>query len=239
MSLVDWEDVVWKSHLAPLAAPAGLTGRILRGLRAPREGDIVQLTARLDLAASPRGIVRLRLGRGRVEADTSRARAWIEQARQELTEYLAGVRSYFTVPVDLSELPEFQRAVLAAAREIPFGEVRPYRWVAKRIGRPRAVRAAGTALADNPVPLLIPCHRVVRSDGSLGGYLFGLSLKDRLLALERETPALIGCTTTKIVCRRGCSHEQQVREDRRVVFASVTEARAMGYRPCRVCRPAA
>jgi len=158
--------------------------------------SLVRLTARLDIAATPRGVVRLRLGQGREEAENRRAAAWIEQARQELTEYLAGARSFFTVPVDLSELSEFQRAVLAAAREIPFGEVRPYQWVAELIGRPRAVRAVGTALGDNPVPILIPCHRVVRSDGSLGGYLFGLSVKDRLLALEREPLALVGCTTT-------------------------------------------
>ncbi len=216
-----------------------LADRILRTIRTGLKGELASFASRLDIEATPTGIVRVRLGRGRVEATTRRARALVERGRQELAEYLAGARSYFTVPVDLSGLPEFQRSVLAAASEIPFGEVRPYRWVAEVIGRPRAVRAVGSALGDNPVPPLIPCHRVIRSDGSLGGYLFGLSLKDQLLALERETPALIGCTTTKVVCRRGCAHEQQVREDRRVVFASVQEAEEFGYRPCRACRPAA
>lgn len=240
MSTTDREDAVLKALLTPVAAPAGLGDRILRALQAAREKDLVRLATRLDIAATPVGIARVRLGRGRVEATSRRAEALVVRAREELAEYLAGVRSYLTVPVDLSGLPEFQRAVLAATREIPFGEVRSYQWVAERVGRPRAVRAAGTALGDNPVPLLIPCHRVIRSDGrNLGGYIFGLTVKDRLLALERETPALVGCTTTKIVCRRGCGHEQQIAEDRRVVFASVREAAALGYRPCRVCRPAA
>lgn len=239
MSTTGREDAVLKALLTPVAAPAGLGDRIFRALQAAREKDLVRLATRLDIAATPEGIARVQLGRGRVEATNSRAEALVERTREELAQYLAGTRSYFTVPVDLSELGEFQRAVLSAAREIPFGEIRPYRWVAERIGRPRAVRAVGTALGDNPVPLLIPCHRVVRSDGSLGGYIFGLSVKDRLLALERETPALAGCTTTRIVCRRGCAHEQQITEARRVVFASVREAAALGYRPCRVCRPAA
>ena len=151
-------------------------------------GRLTRLASRLDIVATSAGIAHIRLGRGRVEAASRQARAWVERAREELAEYLGGRRSSFTVPVDLSRLSEFQRAVLAAAQEIPFGEVRPYRWVAELIGRPRAVRAVGTALGDNPVPILIPCHRVIRSDGtSLGGYMFGLSIKDQLLALERKT----------------------------------------------------
>src|SRR5439155_456458 len=83
-------------------------------------------------------------------------------------EYLGGRRAFFGVSVDLSTVPDFQRRVLEAARQIPFGEARPYAWVAAQIGRPRAVRAVGTALARNPVPLIVPCHRVWRSDGGLG-----------------------------------------------------------------------
>lgn len=240
MSKLDRDDATLKSLLTPLAAPPGLAGRVLQALRKGAEGELVNLATRLDIAATPAGVVRVRLGQGRVEAAARRARTWVEQAREELAEYLAGARSYFTVPLDLSGLPEFQRAVLAATREIPFGEVRSYQWVAERIGRPRAVRAAGTALGDNPVPFLVPCHRIIRSDRkSLGGYIFGLQVKDRLLALERTTPALVGCTTTRIVCRRGCAHEQRIGEDRQVVFASVHEAQSMGYRPCQTCRPAA
>jgi O-6-methylguanine DNA methyltransferase len=129
--------------------------------------------------------------------------------------------------------------VLEAAREIPFGEARPYAWVARRIGRPRAVRAVGTALARNPVPLVIPCHRVVRSDGTPGEYALGAAMKRRLHALEEATPRLEGCTSTRIVCRVGCAHGRRMRPANRIVFASVGDARALGYRACRTCRPAA
>ncbi len=139
------------------------------------------------------------------------------------------------MPVDLTAVPPFQRAVLRTAAAIPFGTVRSYAWVAERAGNARAVRAVGTALGRNPVPLLVPCHRVVRTDGALGGYIFGLPLKQRLLSLERDTPLVVGCTSTRIVCVRGCPHERRIRPDRRVVFASVGEARAVGYRSCKAC----
>lgn len=86
--------------------------------------------------------------------------------------------------VDLSQLGEFQESVLLAARTIPLGQVRPYAWIAAEIGRPKAVRAVGTALATNPVPLVIPCHRVVRTDGGVGQYIFGTEAKRRLLHRE-------------------------------------------------------
>jgi len=88
------------------------------------------------------------------------------------------------VRVDLRGLTAFQRAVLEKTREIPRGQVRPYAWVAAQIGHPEAVRAVGSALAKNPVPLLITCHRVVRSDGSVGHYIFGSPAKRTLLAFE-------------------------------------------------------
>ena len=104
------------------------------------------------------------------------------------------------MPVDLSETPDFQRRVLEAASRIPFGEVRPYAWVAQRIGHPRAVRAVGTALGRNPVPFIVPCHRVLQSGGGIGGYLFGSETKSGLLALERTTPIYEGCASTHIDC---------------------------------------
>ena len=86
--------------------------------------------------------------------------------------------------LDLGGLSDFERAVLAATRWIPAGETRPYGWVAREVGRPRAVRAAAWVLARNPVPLLVPCHRVVRADGRLGEYMFGPAHKERLLRAE-------------------------------------------------------
>ena len=86
--------------------------------------------------------------------------------------------------VDLRHTAPFQRAVLDATREVPGGQTRSYGWVAERIGKPKAVRAVGTALGHNPVPLVIPCHRIVRAGGEIGAYLFGTELKRQLLAIE-------------------------------------------------------
>ncbi|HEY8517027.1 MAG TPA: methylated-DNA--[protein]-cysteine S-methyltransferase [Candidatus Binatia bacterium] len=203
------------------------------------EASIVErLLPQTDIAASETGIRRLALGSGRIDAPTRAARRLAEQARDEIAQYLRGERSWFDVAVDLGAAQPFQREVLRAASEIPLGEVRTYAWIAARIGKPGAVRAVGNALGANPVPLLVPCHRVVRSDGTMGGYSFGsIDVKRQLLLLERATPALVGCTSTRIVCRRGCRYERRVAETNRIVVASVAEARAIGYRPCAVCRP--
>jgi O-6-methylguanine DNA methyltransferase len=226
----------FRSVLAPPAAPAGLAERVLQAARERRETGALAL--RFDIAASERGVARLHPGKGEIRAESRRARTLAERAREELSEYLEGSRSYFTVPIDLAAIAGFQRAVLEEARAIPFGEVRSYGWVAEHIGKPRAVRAVGTALGRNPVPLVVPCHRVLRSDGSLGGYGLGLDLKSRLLSLERETPAIVGSDTTRIVCRHGCPNEQRIAERHRVVFATIAEARQAGYRRCRRCLPA-
>ena len=145
--------------------------------------------------------------------------------------------TFFSVAVDLTDVAPFQARVLAEARRIPFGDTESYAALARRVGHPRAARAVGNALGANPVPVIVPCHRVIRGDGSWGHYAFGGEMKTRLLALERATPALVGCTSTRIVCRRGCAREQRVTESNRVVFASVGDARGVGYRSCRVCRP--
>jgi methylated-DNA-[protein]-cysteine S-methyltransferase len=88
------------------------------------------------------------------------------------------------IPVDLSGVTSFQRSVLSTCATIPVGSVRPYGWIASEIGSPGAVRAVGTALGRNPVPLIIPCHRVVRSDGAVGNYAFGPDMKHDLLIRE-------------------------------------------------------
>jgi O-6-methylguanine DNA methyltransferase len=230
-------DDLLKEYFRPGEAPGDLARRALRSGRAA-EDALSRLERRLGIEASAQGICLIRDARADRPA-TPGARRLVEQAREEIAEYLRGERAFFSVPVDLSRTPDFQRRVLEAARDIPFGEARPYAWVAQRIGHPHAVRAVGTALGRNPVPLIVPCHRVWRRDGGLGGYLFGAECKRELQDLERRTPVLEGCTSTRIVCRVGCAHGRRVRPDNRVVFASVEDARSVGYRPCRVCRPAA
>lgn len=154
------------------------------------------------------------------------------------------------LPVDLDALGEFQRAVLEKCAEIPPGEIRPYGWIAREIGNPGAVRAVGTALGRNPIPILIPCHRVVRTDGHIGRYAWGTPMKKRLLETEGLDPSTIeaeagrgvryiGSDTTGIFCFPSCRHAKRVTPQHRIEFRSEDDAVASGYRACKVCRPAA
>jgi len=153
-----------------------------------------------------------------------------------------------TPKIDLGGLPEFERRVLTLLRRIPRGEVRPYSWLAREAGRPAAARAVGNSMARNPVPLLIPCHRVVKADGGIGNYAFGSEMKrellrregapvDELERLAREGVRFMGCTSTRIYCLPACRHLRRARPERREPFASAHEAIESGYRPCRHCRP--
>lgn len=123
-------------------------------------------------------------GSARTKGTSRSVRRWENRAQRELKAYLDGRLRSFSVPCDLSGLPAFTRAVLRLTARIPYGRVRSYRWIAERLGRPGASRAVGNALARNPIPMIIPCHRVVRSDGQLGGFALGLGWKRRLLELE-------------------------------------------------------
>jgi methylated-DNA-[protein]-cysteine S-methyltransferase len=108
----------------------------------------------------------------------------LEQAARELSEYFARRRLEFTVPIDLQQGTEFQREVWAELRRIPYGKTISYGQQAKNIGRPNAVRAVGGANGRNPLPIVIPCHRVLSAAGKLHGFSSGLDLKRRLLAIE-------------------------------------------------------
>jgi O-6-methylguanine DNA methyltransferase len=153
-----------------------------------------------------------------------------------------------TLEYDLRELSPFGRAVLVAVLSIPRGQVRPYTWIAHQIGRPDAVRAVGSALGHNPVPVLIPCHRVIRSDGDVGGYVFGTTVKRDLLTdegtnigeiyeLGRVDVRYLGSDTTGVVCFPSCPNARRITAAHRHGFRTVREAEEDGYRPCRYCQP--
>jgi len=108
----------------------------------------------------------------------------LDEPRRELDEYFAGRRRAFDLTLDLRLLSDFTRRILAATAEIPYGEVSTYKQVATAAGSPRGSRAAGNALGSNPLPIVLPCHRVLHSGGGLGGYTGGLARKRVLLAIE-------------------------------------------------------
>ncbi len=114
----------------------------------------------------------------------------LKEARAQLVGFLEGKRRALDLPVDLSGGSAFQRRVWRVILRIPYGRVRSYKWVALRVGGTRYARAVGHALGANPVPILIPCHRVVAHDASLGGFTGGLRTKRRLLQLEGTLPLL-------------------------------------------------
>jgi methylated-DNA-[protein]-cysteine S-methyltransferase len=152
----------------------------------------------LLLAASPRGLLRVSYLEdeddsaalaelaARISPRILRAPRRLDGPRRELDEYFAGARRAFEVPLDWRLAgPGFARRVLRATAGIPYGAVASYKQVAGRAGSPRAFRAAGTALGANPLPIVVPCHRVLHAGGGLGGYTGGLERKRALLAVER------------------------------------------------------
>jgi O-6-methylguanine DNA methyltransferase len=153
---------------------------------------------RLTVRATARGVCAIDVGRrgpatGRGRARPAPRSATAGEARRafrhasvaahQLREYFAGRRRRFTVPLDLAGTA-FQRRAWAAIRRVPYGATTSYARQARAAGAPRAARAVGSANGANPVPIIVPCHRIVASDGSLGGYALGLATKRRLLALE-------------------------------------------------------
>ena len=240
------------THLAgTVLAGAGLAGRYATRLSAL--GPVfVAFTARgvslVDLAGDPgrfEAAYRARFGREVVPADglPPRLAAAVDRALVE-----GRTRG---VPVDLAGLSEFQAAVLHRAADIPAGEVRPYSWVAREIGRPGSDRAVGHALAANPVPLVVPCHRVVRADGRFGRYSLGADANKRLLleaeglevaayeSLASRGVRYLGSNSTGIYCHPTCRHARRITVRHRVEFRDAQAATRAGFRPCRDCRPVA
>jgi methylated-DNA-[protein]-cysteine S-methyltransferase len=180
-----------------------LAGLRLRLERAAETGELLDVAyttvdsplGPLLLAATPKGLVRVayeREGHDRV-LDTLaqrlsprvlRAPRRLDAAARELDQYFGRQRRAFEVPLDLSLSKSFRQLVQRHLPEIGYGQTRTYRQVAELVGNPSAVRAVGTACATNPLPLVLPCHRVVRADGTPGGYIGGTAAKTALLDLE-------------------------------------------------------
>jgi O-6-methylguanine DNA methyltransferase len=108
----------------------------------------------------------------------------LELAQAQLLDYLSGKRMTFDVPLDLSRGTAFQRQVWRTLLKVPYGKLRSYQWVAARVGGPQYARAVGNAVGANPLPIIVPCHRIVAQDATLGGFSGGLPTKRKLLTLE-------------------------------------------------------
>jgi methylated-DNA-[protein]-cysteine S-methyltransferase len=170
--------------------------------RAERDGlldiaytEVDTPVGRLLLAATPRGLVRITFPVESPETVLEQLATAVsprilesperlDEARRELDLYFDGKLTDFELPLDWQLSKGFYRKVLRATARIPYGKTRSYSQVAKRAGSPRAVRATGTALGSNPLPIIVPCHRVLRTGGALGGYGGGLDVKQALLELE-------------------------------------------------------
>ena len=149
---------------------------------------------RLLVAATERGVCRItydptpeaeeeRLARG-FGARVLRVPRALDEVKHELDEYFAGRRRSFDLSLDLRPVASFHREVLGELARVPYGQLTTYGTLAGRVGRPRAARAVGTVMNRNPIPIVLPCHRVVGASGSLTGYGGGLDRKERLLRLE-------------------------------------------------------
>jgi len=261
MTTTPLADSVLESSLRDLrvAAPAsvGFGALVATGL-SDRYAPIKTALGRAFVAWNGRGVswvgqapdaatfesrFRARVGREIAAADALPARLATAISRR-----LGGDRRV-RIPLDLRGHTPFEVAVWMKALEIPRGEVRPYGWIAAEIGKPKAVRAVGTALAHNPVPLVVPCHRVVRSDGLIGQYsMGGPDAKRQVLGAEGLDTAWLeaeaargirftGSDTTHIVCNPTCRDARRVTPRHRVTFPSLAAAATAGYRPCKHCRP--
>lgn len=143
-----------------------------------RKGRVIELNlSENDIYQEHRAL--LKRHPGGVESEQS-----FKTLRTLLHRYLKGQRVDFDIDIDISDLPDFTRKVLNELRKIPYGQMRSYRDIAARTGNPKAGRAVGQAVKRNPIPIIIPCHRVIREDGSLGGFSLGEKIKKRLLFLE-------------------------------------------------------
>ncbi|MUN63039.1 methylated-DNA--[protein]-cysteine S-methyltransferase [Kocuria sediminis] len=200
----DQDDLRVEALLASVPVPGSTLERLHRRLEGAAAAagvlDVAYTTLEtpvgtLLLAATERGLVRIAYARedhekvltdlaGRLGPRILHAPARLEPAVRQLREYFAGTRTHFDLPLDRSLSRGFRRLVQEHLPGIDYGSTQTYGAVARSVGRPQAVRAVGTACATNPLPVVVPCHRVLRGDGGLGGYIGGLEAKSALLELE-------------------------------------------------------
>ena len=159
-------------HYAAMRTPVG------RVLAACTEAGLVRVSFRQEESSFVAELERV------LQADVLRSVRKLAPVLTQIERYFAGRCSKFDIPVDLRRLTSFQRRVLGATRRVPRGRVVSYGEIARRIGQPKACRAVGQALGQNPIPIVIPCHRVISGGGRLGGYTGGLDIKRKLLAIE-------------------------------------------------------
>lgn len=259
MSMQEAREMVQQLRATKVEAPANLAGSVLQAVGlvdawTEVPGPIGPLfvgwgihgVTAAERAGDPDGFeleYLTRLGRPVRRVPEMPARLRMQVERRMAGERTAGP------PIDITDLTEFEQAVLRKTMEIPYGEVRPYSWVAREIDRPKAVRAVGSALAHNPVVFVIPCHRVVRADGHIGEYGAGgpeakrevLGREgvdaDELERLAGKGVRYSGSDSTRIYCYPSCRHARRTMTKHEVAFSSAEAAVAAGYRPCRVCRP--
>lgn len=180
---------------APYLAPLKIPTLNLPMLPRARYGRVESPVGPLYVAASEKGLCEIGYGSHEPESkfqEHLRQRGFrpvvdanaIQDIAKQLHEYFGGQRVRFDVPLDFAGISPFTRSVLTATCNVGYGQLTTYRDIAVEVGRPGASRAVGNALGSNPMPVVVPCHRIVRSDASLGGYTGGVEIKERLLSLE-------------------------------------------------------
>jgi len=236
-------------------------GDALKGIRRPEAavGVVKSPLGDLLVALSGRGIVlnhyvlggsdlAATIARLRRELDPVEDPRAIKEVGEEIRRYLAGEANALRRNIDLTLASSpFQKKVLRKLQEVPRGAVVSYQALGAAAGAPQGARAVGNAMHNNPVPIYVPCHRVIASDGRIGGYGGGAARKLQLLRSEGfalgdgdvrlPDSVLCGHERSKVYCRKSCGTAARADRGRMLLFADSKEARRAGLRPCKICRP--
>jgi len=222
-----------------------------------RVGVINSPVGRLFIADGPRGILAIHFmdGKGLEPLEAMRGKFDVvedqdaaDRIGDEIRRFVAGDRAALKHEIDLSLVEsDFKRRALTKLCKVPFGSVVTYQGLASAIGAPDGQRAIGNAMGSNPVPIYVPCHRVIKSDLSIGNYGGGVDRKLKLLRAEGfavgkdlrvPARAVMGHQRTHIYCRPGCSAAKRADAGRCYIYADSERARGAGLRACKLCHPA-